>query len=75
MGEETSQFNEDFKKNYNEENDEGYFLQADVQYLENFHNLHNNLPFLTERMKTENSTNLLQTRVIKKCYSHKKDKI
>ena len=30
--EETSQFNEDFIKNYNEENDEGYFLQVDVQY-------------------------------------------
>ena len=30
--EETSQFNEDFIKNYNEENDEGYFLEVDVQY-------------------------------------------
>ena len=25
----TSQFNEDFKKNYNEECDEGYFLEVD----------------------------------------------
>ena len=53
MGEEISQFNEDFKKSYNEKNDQGYFLQADVQYLENFHNLNNNLPFLRERMKTK----------------------
>ena len=30
----TSQFNEDFPKNYNEESDEGYILEADVQYLE-----------------------------------------
>ena len=30
----TSQFNEDFIKNYNEESDEGYFLEVDVQYLE-----------------------------------------
>ena len=30
--EETSQFNEDFIKNYNEESDEGYFLEFDVQY-------------------------------------------
>ena len=51
--EETSQFNEDFKKSYDEESDEGYFLQADVQYPENLHNLCNNLPFLTEKMKTE----------------------
>ena len=29
--EETSQFNEDFIKNYNEESDEGYFLEFDVQ--------------------------------------------
>ena len=29
----TSQFNEDFIKNYNEESDEGYFLEVDVQYL------------------------------------------
>ena len=26
----TSQFNEDFIKNYNEESDEGYFLKVDV---------------------------------------------
>ena len=32
--EDTSQFNEDFIKNYYEECDEGYFLEVDVQYLE-----------------------------------------
>ena len=26
----TSQFNEDFIKNYDDENDEGYFLEVDV---------------------------------------------
>ena len=30
----TSKFNEDFIKNYNEERDEGYFLKVDVQYPE-----------------------------------------
>ena len=30
--EETSQFNEDFIKNSNEESDKGYFLEVDVQY-------------------------------------------
>ena len=29
-----SQSIEDFIKNYNEENDEGYFLEVDVQYTE-----------------------------------------
>ena len=46
----TSQLNEDFIKNYNEESDEGYFLEVDVQYIEKLHELHNYLPFLPERM-------------------------
>ena len=46
----TSQFNEDFIKSYTEESDEGYFLEADVQYFEKLHELHNELPFLSERM-------------------------
>ena len=49
----TSQFNQDFIRNYNEESDEGYFLEVDVQYLEKLHQLHNDLLFLPERMKTE----------------------
>ena len=47
----TSQFIEDFIKNYNEERDEGYFLKVDVQYLEKLHELDNDLQFLPERMK------------------------
>ena len=49
----TSQFNEDLIKNYNEESDEGYFVEADVQYPEKLHELHNGLPFLPKRMKIE----------------------
>ena len=49
----SQQFNEDFIKNYNEESDEGYFLEVDVQYLEKLHELHNDLPFLPERLKFE----------------------
>ena len=51
--EDTSQFNEDFLKNYNKKSDEGYFLEVDVQYPEKLHELHNGLPFLPERMKIE----------------------
>ena len=47
----TSQFNEDFIKNYNEESDEGFFLEVDVQYLEKLYEIHNDLLFLPERMK------------------------
>ena len=46
----TSQFNEELMKNYNGENDKGYFLEVDVQYTEILHNLHNCLPFLPQRM-------------------------
>ena len=49
----TPQFNEVFIKNHNEETDEGYFLEVDLQYLEKLHELHNDLPFLPERMKIE----------------------
>ena len=49
--EEVSEFQEDFIKSYNDESDEGYFLEVDVQYLEDLLNLHNDLPFLPERTK------------------------
>ena len=53
--ENTSQFNEDFIKNYNEESDERYFLEVDVSIFMNFksklHDFHNELPVLPERMK------------------------
>ena len=47
----TYQFNEDFIKNYNEESDEGYFLEVDIQYLEKLHELQIDWPFLPEKMK------------------------
>ena len=47
-----SQLNEDFIKNYNEKGDKGYFLEVDVQYLEKLQELHFDLPFLSERMKS-----------------------
>ena len=56
----TSLFKEDFIKNYNEESDEWYFLEVNVQYPKKFHELHNDLPFLSEKMKIE--------KVKKACY-------
>ena len=38
--EEISQFNENFIKNYNGESDEGYYIEIDVQYPQNLHELH-----------------------------------
>ena len=51
--EDTSQFKEDFIKNYYEEKYKEYFLEVDVKYLENVHDLHDDLPFLPERIKIE----------------------
>ena len=48
-----SKFDESFIKGYNEERDKGYFLEVDVQFLENLHNLHNDLPSFPERMNIE----------------------
>ena len=46
--EETSQFNDDFIKSYNDDSDKGHFLKVQVLYPENMHNLHNDLHFLAE---------------------------
>ena len=49
----TSKFNADFIKNYNEESDERFFLEIDVEYPEILQKLHNDLLLLPERMKIE----------------------
>ena len=43
--------NEDFIKNYNENNDKSYTLEVDVKYPKRLHELHSDLPFLSERME------------------------
>ena len=57
--ENTSQFNENFIKNYDEDSDEGYFLEVDVQFPEKLHELYNDLPFLPERTKIEKVEKLI----------------
>ena len=46
-----SKFNEEFIKNYDEHSDKGYIVEVDVKYPKNLHGLHEDLPFLPERMK------------------------
>ena len=38
---------------------EGYFLEPDVQYPENLHNLQNDLPFLSAKIKIEKVERIL----------------
>ena len=63
-------------KNYNEDSDEGCFLEVDVQYLENLHKLFNYLLFLRERMKIKKVEKLVANLHDKEkyCYIHKKFK-
>ena len=39
--------------------DEGYFLEVDVEYLEQLHELHNDLTYLSEIMKIEKAKELV----------------
>ena len=50
--ENTYQFRKMFIENRNEKSDEGYLLEVDIQYPEKLHDLHNDLSFLPETMKS-----------------------
>ena len=43
--------NEEFIKNYSENDKKGYILAVDVKYRKKLHDLHSDLPFLPERME------------------------
>ena len=45
-----SKFNKDFIKSFNDESDEGYFLEVGVQYPEKLPYLRNDLSVLSERV-------------------------
>ena len=57
--EELSQFNEDFTTNYDENSNEGYFLEVDVKYPKKLFNLHSDLPFLPEKKKIKKCNKLV----------------
>ena len=57
--EDLSEFDEGFIKSCNEKSKEGYFVEVDIQYLKNLHNVQIDLPFLPERMNIEKVENLV----------------
>ena len=58
--EDVSKIDEDFIKNYDENGDIGYFLKVDVKYPKELHDLHSDLPFLSERMKINKCSKLVR---------------
>ena len=57
--EDTSRINEEFIKNYNENNNKGDILEVDVKYPRKLHDLHSDLPFLSKRMKIDKCKKLV----------------
>ena len=60
--------NEEFIKNYNENNDKGYIVEVDVMYPKKLHDLHSDLPFLPERMEIDKCKKLVCNLYNKKKY-------
>ena len=58
-GNNVSKFNEEFIKNYDEDSSKAYILEVDIEYPKDLHNLHSDLPFLSERMKIKKCNNFV----------------
>ena len=54
-----SKFSEDFIKNFDENSNEGYFLEVDIDYWKELFNLHKDLPFLPENKKVNKVEKLI----------------
>ena len=63
-----NEINEDFIKDYDENNDKGYIFEVDVKYPRRLHKLHSDLPFLSERMKVNKCNKLVCNLFNKKEY-------
>ena len=67
MEKDVSKFDEEFIKSYYDGNNKGYVLEVDVEYPKNLLNLHGDLPFLSERDKTQKCHKFV-------CSTHDKEK-
>ena len=60
--------NEEYIKNYNQNDNEDYILEVDVKYPKRLHELHSDLPFLSERMEVNKCKKLVFNLSNKKKY-------
>ena len=63
-----NEINEDFIKNYDENNDKGYIFEVDVKYLKRLHELDSDLPFLSEQIEINKCKKLVCNLFNKKKY-------
>ena len=56
---EINEINEEFIKNYNENDNKGYIFEVDVRYPKRLHDLHSDLPFLPKRIEINKCKNLI----------------
>ena len=64
----SNEINEDFIKDYNENDSKGYILEVDVKYPNRLHKLHSDLPFLSKRMGIDKCNKLVCNLFNKKKY-------
>ena len=65
---ENNEINEEFIKKYNENDIKAYILEVDVKYPKRLHELHSDLPFLSERMEVNKCKKLVCNLFNKKKY-------
>ena len=63
-----NEINEEFIKNYNENDNKGYIFEVDVRYPKRLHDLHSDLPFLSERIEINKCKKLISNLSNKKKY-------
>ena len=82
MRKNTSKYNEDFIKNYDEDSNRGYILEVDLEYPKNLHDLYSHLSFLPQGMRINKCNKLVcnlydknkyvvHIRALKKALSHR----
>ena len=63
-----SKIDDDFIKNYNDDDNTGYFIETDIKYPKELHIKHSDLPFLPERKEVNECIKLIYNLYDKRNY-------